>query len=268
MALIHIGFFSETLGMCVNCDVILPQRATKQIGLAAAERGGKHPVLWLLHGASDDHTIWQRRTSIERYASELGLAVVMPAAHLSSYSNMVHGGRFYDYIAEELPETMRGFFPLSDRREENFIAGLSMGGNGALRIGLSKPEAYAAIGCLSSGARHLNKKMSTSEAWARRMQMNFGDGDISRAGEETYDYARAIIAEKRPAPRVYHACGSEDFLIENVHDTRDFFQSLTGNPFDYIYEEMPGAHTWDFWDETIQHFLNYIKLPPVKGVRN
>lgn len=259
MALIHMGFFSDTLGMCMQCDVILPEKKPM--------RQGGHPVLWLLHGASDDQTIWQRRTSIERFVEPLGLAVVMPSAHLSSYANMVHGGRFYDYIAEELPEIMRGFFPLSDEREDNFIAGLSMGGNGALRIGLSKPENYAAIGCLSSGARHMNKNMAKSERWKKRMEMNFGEGDLSHKGEESYDYARGILEENRPIPRIYHACGSEDFLIENVHDTRDFFQSLKDNPFEYTYEERPGAHTWEFWDEHIRYFLNYIALSSVKDVQ-
>ena len=110
MALIHIGFFSEALGMCVNCDVVLPQTASGQIGMAAQARDGRHPTLWLLHGASDDHTVWQRRTSIERYAAPLGLAVVMPAVQLSSYANMAHGGRFYDYVADELPKKTRDAF--------------------------------------------------------------------------------------------------------------------------------------------------------------
>ena len=86
--------------------------------------GDKHPTLWLLHGASDNHTIWQRRTSIERYAAPLGLAVVMPNAHLSSYADMAHGGKYYTYISQELPEKMRAMFPLSDKREDNFIATL------------------------------------------------------------------------------------------------------------------------------------------------
>ena len=152
MALIHVNFFSEALGMCASCDVILPQRATRQIGMAAAARGDKHPVLWLLHGASDDQTIWQRRTSIERYAAPLGLAVVMPAVSLSSYADMAHGGKYYTYIAKELPEIMRSMFPLSEKREDNFIAGLSMGGHGCMKIGLANPENYAAIGCFSAGA--------------------------------------------------------------------------------------------------------------------
>ena len=110
MVLIHAGYFSHELGMCMQSDVLLPQSE------------GPHRVLWLLHGASDDETAWQRRTSIERYVEGTGLAVVMPCGHLSSYVNMAHGGKYFSYIADELPTIMRGFFSLSDKREDNFIA--------------------------------------------------------------------------------------------------------------------------------------------------
>ncbi|MGN1409450.1 MAG: alpha/beta hydrolase, partial [Eubacteriales bacterium] len=150
MALVHTHFFSNTLGRQTSCDVILPQKAAKQIGMESAERE-KSPVLWLLHGASDDETIWQRRTSIERYVSPLGLAVVMPSVEVSGYRNLSHGGRFYDYISKELPEIMRGFFNFSSAREDNYICGLSMGGAGAMKIGLANPDKYSVIGCLSAG---------------------------------------------------------------------------------------------------------------------
>lgn len=268
MALIHIGFFSDVLGMEVNCDVILPQRATRQIGMAAASREGKHPTLWLLHGSSDDHTIWQRRTSIERYAAPLGLAVVMPAVQLSSYANMAHGGRYYDYISKELPQRMREFFPLSDKREDNFIAGLSMGGAGCLKIGLANPQNYAAIGCLSAGAFNHRPQVSADPVRQKRRLMTLGDRDITGTEEDTYFQAKRILDEKLPAPRIYHAVGNSDFLLKNAHETRDFFQGLEGNPFDYTYEQDPGAHTWEFWDEHIQHFLKYINLSPVDDIRN
>ena len=95
MALMHVDCFSKVLNLAVNVEVILPQRAVSQIGMAAPDRGGKHPVLWLLHGASDDETIWQRRTSIERYAARYGLAVVMPAAQLSQYGARRSLSRLY-----------------------------------------------------------------------------------------------------------------------------------------------------------------------------
>ena len=99
MAFMQVQFFSEMLHMAVSADVIIPQAVTKEIGQESREsQKGEHPVLWLLHGATDDHTTWQRRTSIERYAASLGLAVVMPAAHLSSYTDMAHGGAFCHYL--------------------------------------------------------------------------------------------------------------------------------------------------------------------------
>ena len=271
MALIHVNFFSESLGMCVACDVILPQRATKQIGMAAVASGDKHPVLWLLHGASDNHTIWQRRTSIERYAAPLGLAVVMPNAHLSSYADMKHGGKYYTYISQELPRIMRSMFPLSDKREENFIAGLSMGGAGCMKIGLANPEHYAAIGCLSAGAVNRNVTNSLDPERVARLMRTYGTTDLSTlkgTEEDVFGSAQRILDENLPRPRIFHSVGSEDFVLASAHETRDFFQSLPGNPFDYTYEEHPGAHTWEYWDEHIQDFLKFIALKPVDNIRN
>lgn len=269
MALIHIGFFSDVLGMCTSCDVILPQKSARQTGMGPGARDGeRYPTLWLLHGAGDDHTAWLRRTSIERYAAPLGLAVVAPDAHLSSYSDMTHGGKFFTYIADELPEKMRSFFPLSDRREDNFVAGLSMGGGGAVKIGLARPENYAAIGCLSSTMSTVdNRAVSGNPAWEKRLFATYDGRDLTGTEEDTSAGALRILEEGLPAPRIYHACGSEDFMRESAHEMRDFFQGIDGNPFDYLYEEAPGAHTWAFWDEHIQHFLDYLGLERRHGFR-
>jgi S-formylglutathione hydrolase FrmB len=222
--------------------------------------GELFPLLMLLHGKSDDQTIWQRRTSIERYVDPLNLAVVMPAVHISSYANMAHGGRFYDYIAKELPEKMRGFFPLSAKREDNFIAGLSMGGAGSMKIGLANPENYAAIGCLSAAYKQGLFPSRDTPEWTKRREITHGDRDLTGT-EEDVDYSvKRILKEKLPVPRIYHACGSEDFVVEGARKTRDFFMGIKGNPFEYTYEEAPGVHNWDFWDEHIQHFLKFTKL--------
>lgn len=264
MALIHVGFFASTLGMCASCDVILPEASTKLIGMETEAKAGKHKVLWLLHGMSDNHTIWQRRTSIERYASRLGLAVVMPNAHLSGYTNLAHGGgsKYFTYMTEELPRIMRSFFPLSEKREDNFVCGLSMGGAGAMKIGLACPEKYSAIGCLSAGAmnRHELMPSDASESTKKRMHFLYGDRDLTGTEEDVYYNAKAILNKGLTPPRIYHACGDKDFLLDVAHTTRDFFTALPGNPFDYTYDEDPGAHTWEFWDDHIQKFLDFLKL--------
>ncbi len=174
--------------MAVSVSVVLPQPAQREIGMNAVASGEEHPVLWLLHGASDDHTTWLRRTSIERYASERGLAVVMPNAHLSSYANMAHGGRFYDFVSDELPRLMREFLPLSAKREDNFIAGNSMGGYGAMKIGVNHPDRYAAIGCFSAGVNRPGAPRSSvipEDEWKRRQKLLYDGQDITGTLEDT-----------------------------------------------------------------------------------
>ena len=250
MAYIEIGFFADSLGLTVQCGVILPE--------AKRQEGTRYPTLWLLHGAGDDHTAWTRRTAIERYVRNTNLAVVMPSAQRSTYANMVYGGHYYDYIADELPRKMRMFFPLSDRREDNFIAGLSMGGAGAMKIGLANPERYAAIGCLSAGADNFGAGRVLSPEWQKRLVMIRGERGETGPEEDVYANARRIVEQGLPAPRIFHVIGTEDFLLPQAHEARDFFRSLPGDPFDYTYAEYPGAHTWAFWDEHIRGFLNFI----------
>src|SRR6476619_7886720 len=128
--------------------VILPQSTAGQIGMTGSESTGETPVLYLLHGLSDDDTIWLRRTSIERYVAALGLAVVMPQVHRSFYTDEAYGNRYWTYLSEELPEIVHGFFRLSRRREDTFVAGLSMGGYGALKWALRDPGRFAAAASL------------------------------------------------------------------------------------------------------------------------
>ena len=140
----HIDTYSETLRRAVRMDVILPDR-----------RGGFCPpwkTLYLLHGMTDDHSMWQRRSAIERYADEAGLAVIKPDTGLKWYTDTAWGERYFSYIADELPQIMERMLPgLSRRRADRYIAGLSMGGYGALKCVLTYPERYA--GCISLSAR-------------------------------------------------------------------------------------------------------------------
>jgi S-formylglutathione hydrolase FrmB len=119
MALIHCDFFSDSLGLCSSMTVILPQNTRSQIGMTGKAGDKKHPVLYLLHGMSDDHTIWLRRTSIERYVSDLGIAVVMPAVARSYYTDMHTGLKYWTFVSEELPRLAESFFGAT-----GFVGGL------------------------------------------------------------------------------------------------------------------------------------------------
>lgn len=261
MALIHTHFFSNTIGMNVSCDVIIPQKATKQIGVESSERE-KIPVLWLLHGGSDDQTQWQRRTSIERYVEPLGIAVVMPFTEFAGYRNQAHGSsNYYDYIAHELPGIMHDFFGFSLDREDNYICGMSMGGNGALKFGMANPEQYSAIGCFSAGFfDHFipedTMHVDPQKDWDGFMR--YDHKVIEGSEEDMLNNARRIISEGKPVPRVFHSTGAQDHILQISNKTKAFFESFEGNPFDYVYEEHPGKHNWEYWDVHIQRFLEYV----------
>lgn len=267
MALMQVSFYAQTLGLCTQAYVILPQQ-THGIGVSGTKtKKDRYPVLYLLHGASDDHTIWLRRTNIERYVAKMGLAVVMPAVHLSRYENMVHGPKYYDYITKELPQIMQSFFPISAEPEDQYIAGLSMGGMGALKFGLTKPEQYAAVGVFSSGnlfyreEGHYMKQKNRLSGGAPIMEAIYGTSSHEGLKGSEWDpfvAAEAALKKGQAMPRFYHVCGTEDFLLDSARLTKEWFEQHP--QIDYTYQEAPGAHTWDFWDEWIQDFLAWLKL--------
>ena len=194
MALLRCDFFAETLGLSTSMTVILPQETSRQIGMAGAAREDV-PVLYLLHGLSDDDTIWSRRTSIERYVAPLGIAVVMPQVHQSFYADEVHGLPFWTFLTEELPELVHGFFRTSTAREDTFVAGLSMGGYGAMKWALREPHRFAAAASLS-GALGLSDQHGGGDPWFRACSTACSVTPPSRAAPTT----SAISCARRIRP--------------------------------------------------------------------
>ena len=249
MAFLDLKFYSEALGMQTEVYVIIPQKsAAGQIGVENHAKEEKYKCLYLLHGLSDDHTIWMRRTSIERYATAYGICVVMPCGHRSFYTDMKYGGKYYTYIAKELPRIIREFLNVSEKREDNYIAGLSMGGYGALKIGLREGAHFCAAAGLSAAAdiKRIDFKEVTIPI--------FGEDKQIPEEEDLFCLAKAHNGDVQK-PRIYMAVGTEDFLYEDNIRLREQFQGLD---YDYTYEEGPGVHCWDFWDEYIQHVLKWM----------
>lgn len=274
MSLIRMDFYSQILEMETTIYVCLPEPKWEVTSFAPC-REGKHPVLYLLHGTSQDSSGWTRHTNIERYANEKGLAVVMPSAQLSGYANMVYGERFFDYITQELPQIVLRTFPISDKREDTYIAGLSMGGYGCAKIGLTLPEKYAAIGSLSNG-NHAYMRIVGLEAKKRTDAMpnlltdqrhkfcwglDMGETPVGTE-QDLYWLAQKNIDEGKPLPRFFHTCGTADRNLASARHMRDFFSSLPGDPYSYAYFETPfGEHTWTYWDEWVQTFMNWLLIP-------
>jgi S-formylglutathione hydrolase FrmB len=263
MALFHCDFFSEVLGLSTSMDVVLPQPTTGQIGMASAGGKRKHPTLYLLHGLSDDHTIWQRRTSIERYVAPLGLAVVMPAVERSFYADTAFGHRYWTFASEELPALARSFFPLSEARDDNFVAGLSMGGYGALKLALRRPDRFAAAASLSGALDMAGQARAAEKEWRTELQNVFGDLNALAGGDNDLMHLAEELA-RSPAlkPALYQWCGTEDFLYQDNLRFRDHARRL-GLPL--TYEEGPGTHEWSFWDRQIQRVLEWLPLKGQEG---
>ena len=248
MSLIRMNFFSEELNMFTAANVILPM--TKD------GRCEDLPVLWLLHGMGDDYSSWMRKSAIERYALEAGVAVVMPDGALSTYHNMEHGAKYNDYIALELPEIMGAYFPLSRKREKNFIAGCSMGGFGALKIGLARPENYAAIGCFSAAIMEYRPE----SAFVKQALWRVYDDDIDFNDVIMAANARATAAYIYPV-RIWHGWGEDDRLRENAEKTRAFFEGIQSPSLSSQWEMLPGPHDWALWDEMAKRFIPWLNLP-------
>ena len=250
MAFLELNIYSESLGTQQQVYVIMPQPSTQgEIGIGNQGDTG-HKCLYLLHGLSDNHSIWLRRTSIERYAQEYGLCVVMPFGDRSFYTDMRYGGKYYTYIAKELPKIISGMLHISDKREDNFIAGLSMGGYGALKIGLRECETFSAAAGLSSVA-----DIGVGKLFFPQDMVNIFGPEMHIPAEENLFCLAEKCNENPNKPRIYMGVGTEDFLYEGNQKLKAKFESLQ---FDYTYRESPGTHCWEFWDEYIQYVIKWL----------
>lgn len=263
MAHIQCNFYSPSLQKNANVMVFIPTTSADDYledrSTDCYATGKTYPVLFLLHGSYGDCTDWARLANVERYAQDKGIAVVMPSAENSNYVDMYKGEAYLTYIAYELPQFLRKIFPLSRKREETFIAGLSMGGYGAFRCAFEYPEQYAAAASLS-GALDMQALMNSTEAHAVKMPRRyslavFPNPDITGTRNDLPVLLRDQIASGKTMPKLYMACGTEDFIFpvnESFHEkVKDYSVSLK-------YEKFPGIHDWNFWDAHIQDVLNWL----------
>ena len=229
--LMQINFRSEVLLLHDSMNVILPDD----------RKPGSYPVLWLLHGGGGNENDWLHQTRIRSYADKHQIAVVMPHAGYSRYCNMYWGADYFDFLTKELPQIIHHMFPrISMAREDQYIAGFSLGGSGAISLGMRCPEQYGTIGVISASSiiplEHLRPKSAggpSAPGGPGKMSVNmvnFGvedTGDLE--GNPEHDVllnARRIIEEGKPVPRVFHAVGSEDHAYPVGLGLKAFFESF------------------------------------------
>ena len=262
-ALVHVNFRSEKLLLNDAMNVILPDDRTE----------APWKVLYLLHGGGGNENDWLHNTRIRAYAGKHQLAVVMPHAGYSRYCNMYWGADYFDFLTEELPRIIHTQFPcISHKREDTLIAGFSLGGSGAISLGMRCPEQYGTIGVISASSiiplehlRPLSAGGPAAPGGPGKMSVNMVNFGVENtddlAGNPEHDVllnARNIIAEGKPVPRVFHAVGSDDHAYPVGLALKACFEEFPGNPFRYEFHTEPGGHSDDFRDKWIRIFLDTV----------
>jgi len=271
MAVMRYNFFSEALSLCVDVTITYPSRKltfTKdpskkemdsQEGKTLYREGIKLQTVYILHGGSDDDTMPLRYTNLERYAERNCVMTVSAQVKDSFYVDTAYGYKYFTFMTEELPAVIQSLFASSPSREDNFIIGFAMGGNGALLLGLKKPELYSAVVALSGGigcsvdTDNFFEEMETINL--PRLHSTFGDLENFRGSEfDLGYYAKKNIEENIQVPELFLAVGENDFIRDSVRKDRDALRALG---YDFHYEEAAGlGHDWDFWDKYMEKALD------------
>lgn len=226
-----LQFMSKALGHHVSYSVILPD--------ASVVGPGPYPVLFQLHGASDDHAAWTNRSNLARHVSSLPLIVVMPDGALSFWINHNGRERFEDFLTMDLWDHVRATFQV--REGKAAIGGLSMGGYGALHNGLKHPERYCSVWAHSSAC--FNKEDFLRWAASETPPQDLDDADL-------FELAKKVDPANMPV--VTFDCGTEDFLLD---ENRRFHGHLESLGLPHTYMEHPGSHSWDYWDVHVKEAL-------------
>lgn len=233
---------SDALGMRTNLTIITPADI-----LNAPEHG---KVVYLLHGLSDDAFAWEQNAQLPQLADTYNLTFILPEVQRSFYTDMAYGLKYFTYVAEELPQICKRLFGISGRREDTYVMGLSMGGYGALKCALKKPEQYAGCGAFSAltDIYQLPERAEIEEpSRLREIQAAFGMEHELFPENDLYRLAKEC--ETKPVkPKIFMACGTEDFIYQHSVKFRDF---ITPMDFDFTYKEWSGVHEWYLWNKAL-----------------
>lgn len=243
MAVCEIHFNQgNALQKMTSAAVILPEGKT-----------GPFPVMYLLHGLSDDHTGWTRRTSIERYVQELPLIVVMPNGERGFYTDSAANPKaaFETNVVRDVIGFIDRTFQTIPTREGRVIAGLSMGGYGAVKLALKHPDTFCAAVSHSGAIGFAHRTFDSNDDWGREWAPVFGPNPQG-GDNDCFGLAERLDAAQRPALRV--DCGADDFLIDS---NREFHAHLDRLGYAHEYAEHPGAHNWAYWDFRILDTLKF-----------
>jgi S-formylglutathione hydrolase FrmB len=250
----EIELKSALLGRTINYRILYPIKY-----YAAEKRETRFPVLYLLHGLTGQSSNWLEKTRVAGYATHYDVFIVMVEGGNGWYTDSatVPGDKYESYILSELIPDVEKRFRVSTQREGRAVAGLSMGGYGAIKFGLKHPEMFAlaasmsgAFGAASVTARELKDPGAIRDS----LLQTFGPVDSpTRKANDVFKLAREVSTKKiTPLPYFYIDCGTEDFLFSN---NREFVNLFVELKIPHEYRQLPGAHSWTYWDAQLQEIL-------------
>lgn len=277
MATMEVHFFSETLKRNVTFNAIIPVDKRSIDGNKIREPDSPMKTLYLLHGVYGDYTEWLNFTRVALWAQDMNVAVIMPSGENKFYCDIEDANdNFGKFVGEELVSFTRSLFHLSTAREDTYVAGLSMGGLGALLTGLRYPNTFGYIGAFSSAlmldntpvddkGTQLIHRGSTGEPISRAEFYESSVGSLENLDprNDIYKLVDTCVAAGN-IPKIYQAVGTSDFLLLCNRKFKDYLES---KGVAVQYEESEGAHEWNFWDQALYHFLQWLPLEPATPAR-
>jgi S-formylglutathione hydrolase FrmB len=255
MALLQVNFFSNSLRKQTAFNALIP------LDRAEGPSGRPMKALYLLHGYSGNYMDWVCNSNIQELSLKHEIAVFMPSGENFFYLDDIDMNSLYsEYIGSELVEFTRKMFPISDKREDTFIGGLSMGGYGAIRNGLKYNRTFSRIIALSSALityriAYIPVNYKDDVADYNYYTRVFGDvNKIIGSDKDPEALILSLKQEKKQIPEIFMACGTEDFLLE---ENRKFHKFLDSEQIEHKYFESPGTHDWKFWNEYIKKGIGW-----------
>ncbi len=230
-------------------NVILPDQASEN----------PPAMLYLLHGLNGDHTTWMRRSSIERYAQKRNLAVFMPAANRSFYSDMAHGPKYWKFISEEFPQIINQLFKLDEKKHKTYVIGNSMGGYGSFKLGLNFPNRFEAVASLAGSLDLI--KLANDFKDDPNLESDFDalfNSQIETIKNTSNDLIHKLKTYPTESKTIFlQFCGTEDYLY---NANQSFKKCAEKVDLKIKYTEAPGAHNWDCWDKQIETILDTFNI--------
>ena len=250
---------SKSLQRRTSISVILPADNIHFLQDAEEIVPKPYRTLYLLHGLYGSDDIFLANTSIQKFAEDNGIAIVIPCGENSFYVDNVNAHALYgEYVGQELLDITRNIFPLSDKREDTFIAGFSMGGYGAIRNGLKYSQNFSKIGMISAALITDDIVGYSSDDNVLRSRPFYESifGNLDELEGSDMD-PKALIENCSNIPDIFMACGKDDFLYDkNTY----FYDFLKTNNVNVDFVEAEGEHTWDFADKYVKEFIKTLTL--------